>query len=200
MYVTWEKCTVFLWKRSYVHEAKIRLVFPRCSLFISVSDNISFAKAAEQAKASPALVAKDPSTSTNKKEEEDLAKGKEFLSMWLDVYDQESKTPQLLAIEGALGRPHGFNFLVASFICTQLSSSRWRSSVSSPRPPCPASTPAPPACCPRTSLTAGKSAPSTTLKPPRTTSSLSSQERSSPSWTTGDFAVYPPGTSWCEYL
>lgn len=32
-------------------------------------------KAAEQAKASPALVAKDPSTSTNKKEEEDLAKG-----------------------------------------------------------------------------------------------------------------------------
>lgn len=35
-----------------------------------------FSKAAEQAKASPALVAKDPSTSTNKKEEEDLAKGK----------------------------------------------------------------------------------------------------------------------------
>lgn len=34
-------------------------------------------QAAEQAKASPALVAKDPSTSTNKKEEEDLAKGKE---------------------------------------------------------------------------------------------------------------------------
>uniref|UniRef100_A0A3Q4GUP6 Signal transducing adaptor molecule (SH3 domain and ITAM motif) 1 n=1 Tax=Neolamprologus brichardi TaxID=32507 RepID=A0A3Q4GUP6_NEOBR len=31
-------------------------------------------QAAEQAKASPALVAKDPSTSTNKKEEEDLAK------------------------------------------------------------------------------------------------------------------------------
>lgn len=36
---------------------------------------LSFWKAAEQAKASPALVAKDPSTSTNKKEEEDLAKG-----------------------------------------------------------------------------------------------------------------------------
>lgn len=35
-----------------------------------------YSKAAEQAKASPALVAKDPSTSTNKKEEEDLAKGK----------------------------------------------------------------------------------------------------------------------------
>lgn len=34
-----------------------------------------FVQAAEQAKASPALVAKDPATSTNKKEEEDLAKG-----------------------------------------------------------------------------------------------------------------------------
>lgn len=34
-----------------------------------------YPQAAEQAKASPALVAKDPSTSTNKKEEEDLAKG-----------------------------------------------------------------------------------------------------------------------------
>lgn len=48
----------------------------------SVTNNIYFIKAAEQAKASPALVAKDPSTSTNKKEEEDLAKGKEFLSLW----------------------------------------------------------------------------------------------------------------------
>ena len=38
-------------------------------------------QAAEQAKASPALVAKDPSTSTNKKEEEDLAKGKEAFSL-----------------------------------------------------------------------------------------------------------------------
>lgn len=37
---------------------------------------IIFCQAAEQAKASPALVAKDPSTTTNKKEEEDLAKGK----------------------------------------------------------------------------------------------------------------------------
>ncbi|XP_051266307.1 collectin-12 [Dicentrarchus labrax] len=35
-------------------------------------------QAAEQAKASPALVAKDPSTSTNKKEEEDLAKAIEL--------------------------------------------------------------------------------------------------------------------------
>lgn len=34
-----------------------------------------FVQAAEQAKASPALVAKDPATSTNKKEEEDIAKG-----------------------------------------------------------------------------------------------------------------------------
>lgn len=34
-----------------------------------------FIKAAEQAKASPALVAKDPSTSSSKKEEDDLAKG-----------------------------------------------------------------------------------------------------------------------------
>lgn len=92
-----------------------------------------------------------------------------------------------------------FNLLMASF-CAQLSSSRWKSSVSSPRPPYPASTPAPPACCPRTSLTAGKSAPSMTSKPPRTMSSLSSRERSSPSWTTGDFTVYPPNMSWCEYL
>ena len=36
----------------------------------------SLMKAAEQAKASPALVAKDPSTTTNRKEEDDLAKGK----------------------------------------------------------------------------------------------------------------------------
>lgn len=36
---------------------------------------MTFFQAAEQAKASPALVAKDPSTTTNKKEEEDLAKG-----------------------------------------------------------------------------------------------------------------------------
>lgn len=34
-----------------------------------------FGQAAEQAKASPALVAKDPGTVANKKEEEDLAKG-----------------------------------------------------------------------------------------------------------------------------
>lgn len=92
------------------------------------------------------------------------------------------------AIEAALRRPHDINFLLASF-CAQLSSSRWKSSVSSPRPPYPASTLAPRACCPRTSLMAGKSAPSTTLKPPRTTSLLLSQERSSPSWTTGDFTV-----------
>lgn len=43
---------------------------------IRSSDVIIFSQAAEQAKASPALVAKDPSTTTNKKEEEDLAKGK----------------------------------------------------------------------------------------------------------------------------
>lgn len=40
--------------------------------------NGSFFQAAEQAKASPALVAKDPATSTNKKEEEDLAKGEDL--------------------------------------------------------------------------------------------------------------------------
>lgn len=34
-----------------------------------------FGQAAEQAKASPALVAKDPGTVATKKEEEDLAKG-----------------------------------------------------------------------------------------------------------------------------
>lgn len=168
--------------------------------------DISFAyfhlKAAEQAKASPALVAKDPSTSTNKKEEEDLAKGEEFLSMWLMWpclhHLNESKTLQAhwWHVEETSAF---FNFLMASF-CAQLSSSRWKSSVSSPRPPYPASTPAPPACCPRTSLMAGKSAPSMTSKPPRTMSSLSSRERSSPSWTIGDFTVYPPNTSWCEYL
>lgn len=37
--------------------------------------SFTFGQAAEQAKASPALVAKDPGTVANKKEEEDLAKG-----------------------------------------------------------------------------------------------------------------------------
>lgn len=43
------------------------------------------AKAAEQAKASPALVAKDPGTVANKKEEEDLAKGEYIylLTWWI---------------------------------------------------------------------------------------------------------------------
>lgn len=45
---------------------------------------IIFPQAAEQAKASPALVAKDPSTTTNKKEEEDLAKGTEPYSEYLE--------------------------------------------------------------------------------------------------------------------
>lgn len=39
-----------------------------------------FTQAAEQAKASPALVAKDPGIVANKKEEEDLAKGKLFIA------------------------------------------------------------------------------------------------------------------------
>lgn len=39
-------------------------------------------QAAEQAKASPALVAKDPTTTVNKKEEEDLAKGKYKVSVF----------------------------------------------------------------------------------------------------------------------
>ncbi len=51
-----------------------------------------FSQAAEQAKASPALVAKDPSTSTNKKEEEDLAKGKQAFSIlrrqWRNVFEE----------------------------------------------------------------------------------------------------------------
>lgn len=51
-----------------------------CTFILLVVDSpvhavLTFSQAAEQAKASPALVAKDPSTSTNKKEEEDLAKG-----------------------------------------------------------------------------------------------------------------------------
>lgn len=37
--------------------------------------SFTFVQAAEQAKASPALVAKDPGTVATKKEEEDLAKG-----------------------------------------------------------------------------------------------------------------------------
>ncbi|XP_041848457.1 collectin-12-like [Melanotaenia boesemani] len=46
-------------------------------------------QAAEQAKASPALVAKDPSTSTNKKEEEDLAKA---IELSLKETRQQSQT------------------------------------------------------------------------------------------------------------
>ncbi|CAN9502667.1 unnamed protein product [Ophioblennius macclurei] len=46
-------------------------------------------QAAEQAKASPALVAKDPSTSTNKKEEEDLAKA---IELSLKEHRQPSQT------------------------------------------------------------------------------------------------------------
>jgi len=63
-------------------------------------------------------------------------------------------------------------------------SCRWRSRIR--KPPCRAFTPTPPACSPRTSPTAGKSAPSTTLRPLRTTSSPSSREKSSPSWTIGE--------------
>lgn len=48
-----------------------------------------FLKAAEQAKASPALVAKDPSTSTNKKEEEDLAKGEKHCRQLRNFTDRK---------------------------------------------------------------------------------------------------------------
>lgn len=89
-------------------------------------------QAAEQAKASPALVAKDPSTSTNKKEEEDLAKGEEVLS----VKPKKTCTPKLLipcwrCINHCLhyvnetstmfkdfqGRAHNFSDLI-SFVCS----------------------------------------------------------------------------------
>lgn len=90
-------------------------------LFISVNDNISFAKAAEQAKASPALVAKDPSTSTNKKEEEDLAKGEEF-------FCPRGSNVYVKSLQAALRRPRRFFFLLSHgiffFFCAQLSSSR----------------------------------------------------------------------------
>lgn len=43
-----------------------------------------FGQAAEQAKASPALVAKDPGAVANKKEEEDLAKG-EFVYLLTQI-------------------------------------------------------------------------------------------------------------------
>ncbi|KAJ8376729.1 hypothetical protein SKAU_G00073090 [Synaphobranchus kaupii] len=50
-------------------------------------------QAAEQAKASPALVAKDPSTKANKKEEEDLAKG-EDLDKAIELSLKEQRQPQ----------------------------------------------------------------------------------------------------------
>lgn len=68
-------------------------MFPSCFFFTLVSYNVCLVKAAEQAKASPALVAKDPATATNKKEEEDLAKGKEFLLMWLVIHQTQMKSP-----------------------------------------------------------------------------------------------------------
>uniref|UniRef100_A0A673LB21 Signal transducing adaptor molecule (SH3 domain and ITAM motif) 1 n=1 Tax=Sinocyclocheilus rhinocerous TaxID=307959 RepID=A0A673LB21_9TELE len=52
-------------------------------------------QAAEQAKASPALVAKDPSTSTNKKEEEDIAKAIE-----LSLKDQRQQQQPQVSLSG----------------------------------------------------------------------------------------------------
>ncbi|KAF4117336.1 hypothetical protein G5714_001889 [Onychostoma macrolepis] len=52
-------------------------------------------QAAEQAKASPALVAKDPATSTNKKEEEDLAKAIE-----LSLKDQRQQQQPQVSLSG----------------------------------------------------------------------------------------------------
>lgn len=47
-----------------------------CQFFVGfIFTSFTFGQAAEQAKASPALVAKDPGTVATKKEEEDLAKG-----------------------------------------------------------------------------------------------------------------------------
>lgn len=163
-------------------------------------------QAAEQAKASPALVAKDPSTSTNKKEEEDLAKGKEATSCLSNERTGEicTLTPLCLywhcitAYAGWLYCSWSATRVKAGLLwakmqshvsvsfCLQLSSCHWRSSVSSHRPPCRACTPAPPPCSPRTSRTAERSAPSTTSRLLRTMSSPSSQERSSPSWTIGE--------------
>uniref|UniRef100_A0A673L3N1 Signal transducing adaptor molecule (SH3 domain and ITAM motif) 1 n=1 Tax=Sinocyclocheilus rhinocerous TaxID=307959 RepID=A0A673L3N1_9TELE len=52
-------------------------------------------QAAEQAKASPALVAKDPATSTNKKEEEDIAKAIE-----LSLKDQRQQQQPQVSLSG----------------------------------------------------------------------------------------------------
>lgn len=148
-----------------------------------------FPQAAEQAKASPALVAKDPSTSTNKKEEEDLAKGKDT--------SRNSTKKKILRVEYSEGFIEGLSLKNIScnleqrpdfcVSCVQPSSCLWRSSASSRRPPCRAFTRTPPGCSPRTSPTAGKSAPSMTLRPRRTTSSPSSRGKSSLSWTIGEF-------------
>lgn len=80
-----------------------------------------------------------------------------------------------------------FSHIPISASSPQPSSSPWRSSVSSRSPPCPAFTRAPPACSHHTRPTAGRSAPSMTLRPPKTTSWLLSRERLSPYWTTGEF-------------
>lgn len=166
-------------------------------------------KAAEQAKASPALVAKDPSTSTNKKEEEDLAKGKETffhpqVAIEKCIWRGLKKTCTLTLftlhkslftldyyfahVQQCLRTLEGKHMIShICLFCVQLLSSHWRSNVSSRRPPCRAFTQAPPACSPHTSPTAGRSAPSTTSRPLRTMSWLSSQEKSSLSWMIGEF-------------
>ncbi len=129
-----------------------------------------FVQAAEQAKASPALVAKDPATSTNKKEEEDLAKGgckSEILRYAMNCLEER---------RGNL-----------SLSLSQRLNCLWRTSGSSSlRSLCLDSTRAPAASSHLKRLTAERSGPSMTLRQPRTTSSPLNQARSSPSWMTGE--------------
>ncbi len=129
-----------------------------------------FVQAAEQAKASPALVAKDPATSTNKKEEEDLAKG-------------GCKSVMLRSTMNCLEERE-----VISLSLSQRSNCLWRTSgnSSSLRSLCLASTRAPAASSHLTRLMAERSGPSMTLRQPKTMSSPLNQARSSPSWMTGE--------------
>lgn len=128
-----------------------------------------FVQAAEQAKASPALVAKDPATSTNKKEEEDLAKGG-HKSVMLKSATNFLEEREVISLSVSL---------------SQRSNCLWRTSGSSLRSLCLASTRAPAASSPLTRLRAERSGPSMTLRQPRTMSSPLNQARSSPSWMTG---------------
>lgn len=144
-----------------------------------------FVQAAEQAKASPALVAKDPATSTNKKEEEDLAKGRHKSIMLRSAMD--------CLEESEVSSP--------SVSLSQRSNCLWKTSgnSSSLRSLCLASTRAPAASSPLTRPRAERSGPSMTLRQPRTMSSPSNQARSSPSWMTGESRSVHWWSRWMDH-